>query len=67
MTDNIYANRNLQVEIQTELCVVEYAEKYGKREAFLYNNRLFFGRTTTNEKEFNKKQYDVNWKYINTL
>jgi|LakMenEpi03Aug12_release.lakeMendotaPanAssembly.Ray.scaffolds.fasta_scaffold3498361_1 hypothetical protein len=45
--------------------VVAYAEKFGKKEAYLFNNRLFF--SYINPSSLIKEEYDINWKYINSL
>ena len=45
--------------------VVAYAEKFGKKEAHLFNNRLFI--MYINPSDLRKEEYNVNWKYINSL
>jgi hypothetical protein len=45
--------------------VIEYAEKFGKKEAFLYNNRLYRGYI--NPSALVKEEHKCNWEYINSL
>lgn len=45
--------------------IIEYAQKFGKTEAYLLNNRLFFGYR--NPSALRKAEYTANWKYINSL
>jgi hypothetical protein len=45
--------------------VVAYSEKFGKKEEYLFNNRLFF--SYINPSSLIKEEYDINWKYINSL
>lgn len=52
-------------KISVDKNVILFAEKHGKKEAYLYNNRLFFGQINPTEKH--KEQYNVNWNYINSL
>lgn len=45
--------------------VVTYAEKHGKKAAYLFNNRLF--AMYINPSELRKEEYNANWEYINSL
>lgn len=45
--------------------VIKYAEKYGKKEAYLFNNRLFV--MWINPSELRKAEYNANWEYLKSL
>jgi len=45
--------------------VVKYAQKYGKKEAYLFNNRLF--AMFINPSDLRKEEYSVNREYIKSL
>ena len=60
--DMVLENKQ-QVTVNPE--VIAYAEKFGKKEAYLFNNRLF--RMYINPSDLRKEEYNVNWKYINSL
>lgn len=45
--------------------VIKYAEKYGKKEAYLFNNRLF--AMYINPSDLRKAEYSVNREYIKSL
>lgn len=55
------ANNNIQVNPE----VINYAKKHGKKQAYLFNNRLFVMHI--NPSELRKKEYNINWEYINKL
>lgn len=56
-------NKKQQTEVSPE--VIVYAEKHGKKAAYLFNNRLF--AMYINPSELRKAEYNANWEYINTL
>lgn len=45
--------------------VIDYAKKYGKKEAYLYNNRLL--AFYINPSELRKQEYNINHEYIKSL
>lgn len=49
----------------TEKLVLDYAKLHGKKEAFLYNNRLFF--SIMNRNDLHKQQYSINRQLIINL
>jgi hypothetical protein len=60
---NMVLQNKQQIAVNPE--VVAYAYLFGKKEAYLYNNRLLRG--IINPTELDKSQYNVNWEYINSL
>jgi predicted ABC-type ATPase len=50
------------IEVQEE--VVDYYNKHGKKEAYLYNNRLFSNIINPKDPIAHKEQYDVNHSWI---
>lgn len=52
-------------KIQVNPEVIAYAEKHGKKEAYLFNNRLL--AYYINPSELRKSEYNVNHEYIKSL
>ena len=57
----------LQPEIKVNPAIIQYAEKHGKKAAYLLNNRLFFNIINPKNPIAHKEQYTINWNYINSL
>ncbi len=55
-------NKQANTMIAAEQIIIDYLLKFGKKEAYLLNNRLFFNKI--NRTDIHKKQYDINREYI---
>lgn len=56
---------NTEIKVQDE--VVQYAQKHGKKAAYLFNNRLFSNVVNPRDPDAHKAQYDANWLFIKSL
>lgn len=52
----------MKTKARVDLHVIEYARKYGRKEALLFNNRIFFGYI--NPSQLRKDEYDINRDWI---